>query len=76
MNIDTDTQWAFWDGVRGFYKKNEGYLQGQIRQPGRRGQAEQEVLRSARLAAQRRGVAQGASQPGVLPTSTTSATLA
>lgn len=33
MNIDTDTQWAFWDGVRGFYKKNEGYLQGQIGNP-------------------------------------------
>ncbi len=33
MNIDTDTQWAFWDGVRSFYKKNEGYLQGQIGNP-------------------------------------------
>ncbi|MDR3299395.1 MAG: class II fructose-bisphosphate aldolase [Candidatus Accumulibacter sp.] len=33
MNIDTDTQWAFWDGVRGFYKKNEGYLQAQIGNP-------------------------------------------
>ncbi|MFT3961681.1 class II fructose-bisphosphate aldolase [Propionivibrio sp.] len=33
MNIDTDTQWAFWDGVRGFYQKNEGYLQGQIGNP-------------------------------------------
>jgi len=33
MNIDTDTQWAFWDGVRGFYKKNERYLQGQIGNP-------------------------------------------
>ena len=33
MNIDTDTQWAFWDGVRAFYKKNEGYLQGQIGNP-------------------------------------------
>jgi fructose-bisphosphate aldolase class II len=33
MNIDTDTQWAFWDGVRGFYKKNEGYLQSQIGNP-------------------------------------------
>ena len=30
MNIDTDTQWAYWDGLRGFYKKNEGYLQGQV----------------------------------------------
>merc|ERR1740124_2124749 len=33
MNIDTDTQWAYWDGLRGFYKKNEGCLQGQIGNP-------------------------------------------
>ncbi len=33
MNIDTDTQWAFWDGIRKFYLKNEGYLQGQIGNP-------------------------------------------
>ncbi len=33
MNIDTDTQWAFWDGVKGFYEKNEGYLQSQIGNP-------------------------------------------
>merc|ERR1711872_282359 len=33
MNIDTDTQWAYWDGLRCFYKKNEGYLQGQIGNP-------------------------------------------
>jgi len=33
MNVDTDTQWAYWDGLRGFYKKNEGYLQGQIGNP-------------------------------------------
>ena len=33
MNIDTDLQWAFWDGVRGFYKKNEGSLQSQIGNP-------------------------------------------
>jgi fructose-bisphosphate aldolase class II len=33
MNIDTDTQWAYWNGVREFYKKNEGYLQGQIGNP-------------------------------------------
>ena len=30
MNVDTDTQWAYWDGLRAFYKKNEGYLQGQV----------------------------------------------
>ncbi len=33
MTIDTDLQWAFWEGVMGFYKKNEGYLQGQIGNP-------------------------------------------
>jgi len=33
MNIDTDTQWAFWEGVHNFYKKNSGYLQGQIGNP-------------------------------------------
>jgi len=33
MNIDTDTQWAFWDGVRGFVAKNHDYLQGQIGNP-------------------------------------------
>lgn len=33
MNIDTDTQWAFWNGIREFYLKNEGYLQGQIGNP-------------------------------------------
>lgn len=33
MNIDTDTQWAMWEGVLNYYKKNEGYLQGQIGNP-------------------------------------------
>ena len=33
MNIDTDTQWAYWNGVRSFYLKSEGYLQGQIGNP-------------------------------------------
>ncbi len=33
MNIDTDTQWAFWDGVRKYYKAKENYLQGQIGNP-------------------------------------------
>lgn len=33
MNIDTDTQWAFWDGVKGFVEKNNDYLQGQIGNP-------------------------------------------
>ena len=30
MNIDTDTQWAFWDGVRGYESFNRDYLQAQI----------------------------------------------
>lgn len=33
MNIDTDTQWAFWLGVMNYYKKNEAYLQSQIGNP-------------------------------------------
>ncbi len=33
MNIDTDTQWAFWDGVRKYEKENREYLQGQIGNP-------------------------------------------
>lgn len=33
MNIDTDLQWAFWEGVLNFYKKNEAYLQGQLGNP-------------------------------------------
>jgi len=27
MNIDTDTQWAYWSGVRDFEAKNKSYLQ-------------------------------------------------
>ena len=33
MNIDTDTQWAYWDGVRQFEAANHDYLQGQIGNP-------------------------------------------
>lgn len=33
MNIDTDMQWAYWDGVRQYYQANENYLQGQIGNP-------------------------------------------
>ncbi|WNJ18962.1 class II fructose-bisphosphate aldolase [Pontibacter sp. G13] len=33
MNIDTDTQWAFWNGVREYEAKNRGYLQAQIGNP-------------------------------------------
>ena len=33
MNIDTDTQWAFWDGIRKYYIANQDYLQAQIGNP-------------------------------------------
>lgn len=33
MNIDTDMQWAYWDGVRAYEAKNHDYLQGQIGNP-------------------------------------------
>ena len=33
MNIDTDTQWAFWDGVRHYVDERKDYLQGQIGNP-------------------------------------------
>ena len=33
MNLDTDLQWAFWDGVRAFYADKKDYLQGQLGNP-------------------------------------------
>jgi fructose-bisphosphate aldolase class II len=33
MNIDTDTQWACWDGVRHYVAEHHDYLQGQIGNP-------------------------------------------
>lgn len=33
MNIDTDTQWATWAGVKGYVEKYNDYLQGQIGNP-------------------------------------------
>lgn len=33
MNIDTDLQWAFWDGIREFEAANHDYLQAQIGNP-------------------------------------------
>jgi len=33
MNIDTDTQWAFWDGLRKYEAKHHDYLQAQIGNP-------------------------------------------
>jgi len=33
MNIDTDTQWAYWDGIRRYIEQYHAYLQGQIGNP-------------------------------------------
>lgn len=33
MNLDTDMQWAFWDGVHGYYNENKDFLQGQLGNP-------------------------------------------
>jgi len=33
MNIDTDTQWATWEGVKDYYESNKAYMQGQIGNP-------------------------------------------
>ena len=33
MNIDTDLQWAFWDGIREYEAANHDFLQGQIGNP-------------------------------------------
>ena len=33
MNIDTDLQWAFWNGVRVYAQEHEDYLQAQIGNP-------------------------------------------
>ncbi|WP_374400756.1 class II fructose-bisphosphate aldolase [Niveibacterium sp.] len=33
MNIDTDTQWACWEGILKYYKAKEAYLQGQLGNP-------------------------------------------
>jgi len=33
MNIDTDMQWAYWDGIRQYYEDKKDYLQAQIGNP-------------------------------------------
>jgi fructose-bisphosphate aldolase, class II len=33
MNIDTDTQWSYWEGIKNFEAKYHDYLQGQIGNP-------------------------------------------
>ena len=30
MNIDTDMQWAFWEGIKNYYQDKEAYLQAQL----------------------------------------------
>jgi fructose-bisphosphate aldolase class II len=53
MNLDTDVQWAFWDGVREYEAKNHDYLQGPDRQSERPRRAEQKAIRPAHLARRR-----------------------
>eukprot|EP00928_Gymnodinium_smaydae_P100180 TRINITY_DN9767_c0_g5_i1.p1 TRINITY_DN9767_c0_g5~~TRINITY_DN9767_c0_g5_i1.p1 ORF type:complete len:375 (+),score=71.21 TRINITY_DN9767_c0_g5_i1:80-1126(+) len=33
MNLETDAEWAYWEGLLNFYKAKAGYLQGQIGNP-------------------------------------------
>ncbi len=33
MNIDTDMQWAFWEGIKDYYQSKEAFLQSQIGSP-------------------------------------------
>ena len=33
INIDTDLQWAFWEGVKNYYSSNKDYMQSQIGNP-------------------------------------------
>jgi fructose-bisphosphate aldolase class II len=33
MNIDTDTQWAYWEGVKEYSKKQFNFLQSQLGNP-------------------------------------------
>ena len=33
MNIDTDTQWRYWEGIKNFESKYNDYLQAQIGNP-------------------------------------------
>lgn len=33
MNIDTDMQWAFWEGIKNYYEAKKPYLQAQIGNP-------------------------------------------
>ena len=33
MNIDTDLQWSYWEGIKDYYKTNEAFLQSQLGNP-------------------------------------------
>ncbi|KAL0085741.1 fructose-bisphosphate aldolase, class II [Phycomyces blakesleeanus] len=33
MNVDTDTQWAYWAGLRDYYEEKKAYLQTQVGNP-------------------------------------------
>jgi fructose-bisphosphate aldolase class II len=33
MNIDTDMQWAYWEGIKSFYEDKKAYLQSQLGNP-------------------------------------------
>ena len=33
MNIDTDMQWAYWEGIKNFYEEKKAYLQAQLGNP-------------------------------------------
>ena len=56
MNIDTDLQWAFWDGIRGYEAEFHDYLQGQIGNPKGPDQPNKKQYDPRDLAPPRRGV--------------------
>ncbi|RHZ89276.1 hypothetical protein Glove_16g199 [Diversispora epigaea] len=33
MNVDTDTQWAYWEGIKNYYEGKKFYLQAQVGNP-------------------------------------------
>ena len=56
MNIDTDTQWSFWDGVKDYARGQVRLPPGPDRQPRRPREAQQEVLRPPHVAPRGRDV--------------------
>ena len=57
MNIDTDTQYAYWEGILNFYKKNESRLQGVLdanEQPNKKFYDPRVWLREAELSMKKR----------------------